>query len=368
MHLTERRKTEHIAITISENVDSKLPPLFECIFLIHRAIPEVNLEEVDLSTIFLGKKINAPIIIAGMTGGSELGGELNRAMARAAQSLGLAMGVGSQRAALEDPSLKKTFSVVREEAPDIPVIANIGASQLVKSEDYSSLAAELIDMVSADAVAIHLNSLHEAVQPEGEPHYKGVAEAIKDFVKACPKPVIVKETGCGVSKEDAAILVKTGIHGIDVGGMGGTSFAMVEALRAKTSGYFIEERVANTFGSWGIPTAASILEVRSVAPSIPLIATGGIRSGLDAAKALRIGADFVGIARPVIKAAFEGGYGGVKRYLTSIIRELKVTTFLVGAHNIDEIKRKPAMVVGPLREWIKIRKLEGVAKKLGLLF
>ncbi len=368
MHLTERRKTEHIVITVSEDVSSLTSPLFECVHLVHRALPEVNLEDVSLEVEFLGKPLSAPLIIAGMTGGSELGGRINRDIANAAEKLGLGLGVGSQRAALENPELKWTFRIVREVAPSIPVIANIGASQLVESSDHVTLAAELVEMVEADAVAVHLNPLQEAVQPEGEPRYAGVIDALKEFVKACKKPVIAKETGSGISREDAESLLKAGVQGIDVGGAGGTSFAAVEAVRARMNGDFVSERVANTFRSWGIPTAISILEVRSVSRDVLLIATGGVHSGLDAAKALRLGADIVGVARPVIKAVLEGGSERVIKLLKSYMQELRVALFLTGSRSISELREKPAVLTGTLREWIVARRLEGIAKELALLF
>lgn len=368
MHLTERRKTEHIVITVSEDVGSRRSSLLECVHLIHRALPQLSLEEVRLETRLLGREVSAPIIVAGMTGGSELGGRVNREIAIAAEALKIGMGVGSQRAALENPELRRTFSVVREEAPSIPIIANIGASQLVEAGDYTTLAAELIDMIEADAVAVHLNPLQEAVQPEGEPAFAGVVEAIREFVKACGKPVIVKETGSGISREDAELLMKTGIWGIDVGGLGGTSFAAVEAIRAKMNGDFIAERVANTFRSWGIPTAASILEVRSVARDVTLIATGGIRSGLDAAKALRLGADLAGVARPIIKAALEGGSERVKKVLESYIKELRIAFFLTGSRDVEELRKRPAIILGELKEWVVARGLEDFVRNCGLLF
>ncbi len=357
-NFTERRKIEHILIAVKENVEfPNKSSFFEYIELIHNPVPELDLEKVDTGTKMFGYDLSAPIIISGMTGGTLLAKKINKCIAEAAEELRVAMGVGSQRAALENSDLRDTFSIVRDTAPDIPIIGNIGASQVVYGLSKDDIE-ELVDMVKADAIAIHLNPLQESVQPEGEPHYSGLIESIKRVVELCPVPVIVKETGAGFSREATKLLVETGIAGIDVGGAGGTSFAVIEAIRASRMGLEDLEKIAMTFADWGIPTAASILEVRSVAPDIILIATGGIRNGSDIAKAIRIGADYAGVALPVIREAYSGDVEDVKRLITRFIREFRVSMFLVGAKDIGELKEKPVVILGKLREWIEERQLD----------
>jgi len=295
-------------------------------------------------------------MIAGMTGGTELAKKLNSMFARAAEELGVAVGVGSQRVALEVPEVRDTFRVVREEAPSVPVVANIGASQVVEGLGPRELE-ELVDMVEADAVAVHLNPLQEALQLEGQPRYSGFLERLRRLVEISPVPVIVKETGAGVCREVAERLEAAGVAGVDVGGAGGTSFARVEGLRALAEGDELLYGLAQDFAEWGIPTAASILEVRSASRSMLLIATGGVRSGVDVAKALRLGADLCGVAYPVLRAALRSGYEGVLKYLRRVIEGLRRAAFLTGSRDVWELKRAPVVIKGELREWILWRGL-----------
>ncbi len=365
-NLIERRKNEHIHIVVQKPTSSAISSYFEYVQLIHRALPQVDFSEIDLSTSFLGKKIDAPIMIAGMTGGTKLAKKLNKIIAQAAETLNIPMGVGSQRAGLKQLDIRETYSVVREVAPNIPIIANIGVSQLKEAESLEELAKNLIEMVDADAIALHLNPLQEVVQPEGEPHYKDILPLIEEFVKKSPKPVILKETGNGLSKEDASIGYKCGIRIFDTGGAGGTSFALVESYRAEENGEEILSRTGLTFAEWGIPTAASILEVLSACFDCTVIATGGIRSGLDAGKALRLGARIVGIAAPIITAAYSGGYKAVEELLRTYIRELRTVLFVTNADCLEKFKRTPAFIFGKLNIWVKNRELTAIVEKLGI--
>lgn len=351
------RKDDHILYALlSGSQFTRKTAWFEHVEFVHTAVPEIDFSEASVSTDFLGFKLRAPMLIAGMTGGTPLAKKLNAIFARAAEEFGIALGVGSQRVALEAPEVRDTFSVVRETAVSVPVIANIGASQLVEGLSLDALES-LVDMVEADALAVHLNPLQEVLQPEGEAKYAGFLERLKELVELSPVPVIVKETGAGVSREAAAKLAAAGVRGIDVGGAGGTSFAMVEGLRALSMGDELLRQLAEDFAEWGIPTAASILEVKSAAAGLFVVATGGLRSGIDAAKALRLGADLCGFAHPVLRAAFDGGYEGVARYLRRVIEGLRRALFLTGSRNIAELKRAPVVVRGELREWIELRGL-----------
>ena len=354
-NLTERRKIEHIIIAVRENVGAReKTTLLEDVEFIHNPLTQISLESVDTSTIFLRKRLAAPILVSGMTGGTKLAAKINKAIGEAVEELGLAMGVGSQRAGLEDPSLEYTYRVAREAAPTAPIIANIGASQLVGGLSEGDVY-RIVDMVDADALALHINPLQEAVQPEGETEYQGLLERIRWLTEISPVPVIVKETGAGFSREAALQLRDSGIAGIDVGGAGGTSFSVIEAIRAERRGLEEEAEAAWTFSDWGIPTAASVIEVRSVLRDILLIATGGLRSGLDAAKAIRLGADMAGYALPVIRAVYHGGVDAVKKLLSRYIHELKIAMYLTGSSNIAALRRAPIIVHGRLREWIEWR-------------
>jgi len=358
--LIENRKDEHILLAAKEDVEFKEKTTFlEYVELIHNPTPEISLKDVNINTEFLGYELEAPIVISGITGGTSLAKKINRALAKAANELKVAIGVGSQRIMLKRKEVVDTFKVVREEARDVPVIGNIGASQVVEGISDSEIDF-MVNSIGADAIAIHLNPLQEAVQVEGEPNYKGLLSKIRGFVRKSPKPVIVKETGAGIPRESAAGLINTGIIGIDVGGAGGTSFSTIEGLRSKIRGNELYEEVGKTFAEWGIPLAASIVEVRSVSDKILLIATGGIRSGLDMAKSLRLGADLCGIALPLVRAAYSCGAEGVAKLLRRYILELRTALFLTGSRDINELKGKPAIIYGRLKEWIKERRLTEV--------
>lgn len=335
------RKLEHLWLCKHCNVEHKHKRTgFEEIELIHKALPQINKEEINITTEFLGKTLNAPIIITGMTGGHPASLTLNRELAHAAEELKIGLGMGSQRAAVENPELRSTYTIMRDTAPSTFIIGNIGAPQI----EYAEEAASMMDL---DALAIHLNPLQEAIQPEGDVDASNQLYSIKEIIKTLDIPVIAKETGAGVNREDAINLADSGAAAIDVAGAGGTSWAAVETYRSKDSS------MGNLFWDWGIPTSVSTVEVlQSV--NIPVISSGGIRSGLDAVKALALGADAVGLALPVLKEAYIG-YEAVKNKIMKFIEELKVAMYLVGASDITDLRKSDLLIMGKTREWLELR-------------
>ncbi|MEM2815721.1 MAG: type 2 isopentenyl-diphosphate Delta-isomerase [Candidatus Bathyarchaeia archaeon] len=350
---TRKRKSDHIRIATTYNIQARnVTTGFEDIHLIHRALPEINREEIKLSTSVFGHRFSAPIIVNAMTGGTPEAEKINAVIATTVERLGLGMGVGSQRAALEDKSLEKTFSVVRKKAPTAFLMANIGGIQLAREYTVND-AKKAMDMIGADALAIHLNPLQEAVQPEGETNFKGVLDKIGEIASEIEKPVIVKETGAGISAEEAKRLEEAGVKGIDVSGAGGTSFAAVEHFRAEEARNKNQRRLGEVFWDWGIPTAISLIEtVQTV--KIPVIASGGIRTGIDAAKALALGASLVGLAQPILMAAVKGAEE-TEAAITLMAEELRNTMFLVGAENIQQIRTVPVVITGKVADWLRVR-------------
>jgi isopentenyl-diphosphate delta-isomerase len=348
---TEKRKADHIKICLNEAAQAKEATAgFEDVQFVHRALPEVDKPKIDLSTTFLGHKFSAPLMIGAMTGGTEKATRINAAIAEVAEHLHLGMGVGSQRAAIDDPKLEKTFAVARKKAPNAFLIANIGGVQLVHGYGVKELK-KAVEMIDADAVAVHLNALHEAVQPEGQTEFKGVLAKIGEAAGALDTPVIVKETGGGIAAEDARKLEAAGVKAIDVGGAGGTSFAAVEYYRSEVTS--IEHMLGDVFWDWGIPTAVSLVEtVQSV--KIPVIASGGVRSGVDVAKALALNACLASVSMPVLKIAVKGAKE-TENFLSLIIEELRNVMFLVGAENVLQLAKTPVVVAGKTAEWLKIR-------------
>jgi isopentenyl-diphosphate delta-isomerase len=329
----EKRKKEHLEICLNEEVQFReISTGFDNYYFIHQALPEIELAEIDLSVTLFGKFILAPIIVSPMVGGIETAIGINRNLAQAAQTLGLAMGVGSQRCLIDIPELGKTFQV-RDIAPDILLFANLGAVQL----NYEYGVQECLKMVrsiGADALILHLNPLQEALQPEGNTNFAGLVDKIRTVCCELPVPVIVKEVGAGISEETAKQLALAGVAGIDVAGAGGTSWSQIERIRTTTK---VANNVAAAFAAWGIPTADSVIMARKGAPGLPIIASGGIRTGIDVAKAIALGADAAGIAKPLLKAANHSVLA-VEDYLQEIIQELKISMFCIGASNIGELK------------------------------
>lgn len=355
---TANRKAEHLAISIAESVEASTGAGWADVALIHRSLPEVDRERIDLSTMLLGKPLRAPVMIAALTGGTPEAQLINRRLARAADHYGLAMGVGSQRAYLEREELAASYAVVREEAPGALLIANIGAPQLIPQPGRAAYtpadARRAAQLIRADAIAVHLNFLQEAVQPEGDTRASGCAAAIGELVREVGIPVIAKETGGGLSREQAQLLKGLGVSALDVGGAGGTSMPIIEAHRPAARADPHRGQRGAVFAEWGIPTAISLLECS--ASGLPLVATGGVRTGLDAAKALALGATAVGVALPLLKAAAEG-YQSVAEWLEGFLEELRTAMFLVGARTAPEMRSREVVLFGRVREWAEQREL-----------
>lgn len=354
--LTSKRKIDHIQISLTKNVQaSQKKTGFEDVELIHNALPEIDMKDVETATELFGRKLNAPLIIAGMTGGHPIAKRINTVLAKVAQEMKIGMGVGSQRAAIEDPSLSETFSIVRKIAPDTLIIANIGGPQLAKG--YGLLEArKAVEMIQADALAVHLNPLQEAVQPEGETNTRGVLGKIKDIVDKLDVPVVAKETGCGIAYEEACKLADIHVGGVDVGGAGGTSWSAVEAYRelSQVENKAAESPLGFAFRDWGIPTAASIVET-SATKKLKVIGTGGVRSGIDVAKAIALGAHSAGIASPFLKPAYTGDNESLKSMIKRIVRELKTVMYLTGSTHLKALSKANLVVRGQLAEWLRVR-------------
>jgi isopentenyl-diphosphate delta-isomerase len=347
---TEQRKAEHVNIILNENVSAEYN-YWNDVHLLHRAVPEIDLDDIDVSTTLFGRKLRAPLVISSMTGGFGMGREINANLAKAAAEIGVAMGVGSQRAALEKPELADTYAVVKDF--DVPLrFANLGAPQLIPQEGKRAYGVEdarrAIAMVDAHVLIVHLNFLQEVVQPEGDRRAKSVLAAIRGI--ASKLPVLAKETGAGISREVALLLKRAGVKGIDVGGLGGTSFSAVEYYRAKKEAATLKERLGATFWNWGIPTPASVVLANV---GLPVIATGGVRSGLDVAKGIALGASAAGMAKPMLEAA-KVGAEAVAEELRAVIEELKAAMFLVGASDLKELRETRCIVNKPTADWIDL--------------
>ena len=350
---TRKRKADHIRISLEKDVQArKTTTCFEDIHLIHKALPEINKQEINLSTEVFNHKFSAPLIVGAITGGTPEATRINAAIAEAVEELGLGMGVGSQRAAIEDKKLEKTFTVARKKAPNAFLIANIGGVQLVNG--YSIKEVEkAVAMIEADAIAIHLNPLQEAIQPEGQTNFRGILEKISEIAEKIDKPLIVKETGAGIAAEEAKKLETVGVNGIDVSGAGGTSFAAVEYYRVKGPKNSFQRRLGDVFWDWGIPTAISVVEV-SQSVKIPVIASGGVRDGVDMAKALALGANLTSLSQPILQAAVKGARE-TKNVLSLLIEELRNVMFLVGANSVQELHKVPLVITGKTAEWLRVR-------------
>ncbi|SEQ14763.1 MULTISPECIES: type 2 isopentenyl-diphosphate Delta-isomerase [Pseudomonas] len=329
------RKNDHLDIVLDPaRALSSITTGFEQIQFQHCALPELHLNQIDLATTLLGKPLKAPVLISSMTGGPERAQTINRHLAEAAETLGLALAVGSQRIALQNGGDKGLTGQLRQLAPSIPLLANIGAAQLVAGYGVTE-ARRAVDMIQADALIIHLNPLQEAVQSGGDRNWQGVLAAIEHLVTHLGVPIVIKEVGAGISADVAQQLTEVGVAVIDIAGAGGTSWAAVEAERAHND---LDRQVAQAFINWGIPTAQAIAQVREQCPDIPLIASGGIRNGADAAKAIRLGADVVGQAAAVLHSATLSPEA-VLNHFEVMIRQLKVACFCTGSANLAELRK-----------------------------
>jgi len=331
----DQRKADHIKINLEKDVRSALTTGLERFHFVHQALPELNLDEVDTSLTLFGKRLQAPILVSSMTGGTEDAGDINMSLAAAAQECGVAMGVGSQRAAFERPGLEATFQV-RRVAPDILLFANLGAVQLNYGYGLEH-CQRAVEMIGADALILHLNPLQEAVQAGGDTNWKGLAGKIEIICSKLGVPVIVKEVGWGISEQTAKILGDCGVSAIDVAGAGGTSWSQVEMHRAPDE--FIRE-LAATFVGWGLPTAESILAVKRAVPEMTIFASGGIKDGLDIAKCVALGASLGGMAGNFLKAAaVSSEKAAATMKLTH--RQIQVTMFAAGIRNLRELTQMP---------------------------
>jgi isopentenyl-diphosphate Delta-isomerase len=332
---TQKRKKEHLEICLdTESVTSASGTGLNRYRFVHNALPELDIDEIDLGTTFLGKRLQAPILISSMTGGFDLARKVNRNLAAAAQSLGLAMGVGSQRVAVEEPSAAGSFEV-RDVAPDILLFGNLGAVQLNYGYTVEH-CRRAVSMIGADALILHLNVLQEAVQPEGNRNFKGLGEKIAAVCRDLEVPVIAKEVGNGISVDAAIRLQRAGVKALDVAGYGGTSWSAVEAQRAVKQG----KRPDTAFAAWGIPTEEALVSVRQALPDIQLIASGGVRSGVDIAKAIALGADLGAFGQPLLAAALESS-AKVIEFIAGVIHELKVSMLCVGAVDLTALRKAP---------------------------
>jgi isopentenyl-diphosphate delta-isomerase len=332
---TSARKADHIRINLDEDVRSGLTTGLERFHFTHQALPELNLQDIDLKSVLFNRQMNAPILISSMTGGTDQAGLINRTLAEAAQETGIALGLGSQRAAIENPDLQSTFQV-RQFAPDVLLLANLGAVQLNYGYSFKECQAA-VDMIDADALILHLNPLQEAVQPEGDGNFAGLLRKIEAVCENLTVPVIVKEVGWGFSEQTASQLAAVGVSAIDVAGAGGTSWTQVEMHRTSDP---YQARLAAAFIDWGIPTTQALLNVSKAAPRVTIFASGGIRDGIDIVKCIALGASLGGMAGPFLKAANDSLETTVDT-IRLIQKQIQVAMFAAGAANIDQLKQTP---------------------------
>jgi isopentenyl-diphosphate delta-isomerase len=330
---TSSRKDDHIRINLEQDVQSALSTGLERLHFSHNAVPEINLRDIELSSTFLGKTFSAPILISSMTGGTQFSQKLNLSLAEAAQEVGVGLGLGSQRAVLEDPSLESSFQV-RNIAPDIPLYANLGVVQLNYGYDASN-CQQAVDMINADALILHFNPLQEALQPEGQTDFSDLLRKLEVVCKKLTVPVIAKEVGWGISTEAAQQLIDAGVSAIDVAGAGGTSWSQVEMYRTEDQD---RAAMASRFIGWGIPTAQAVAGIRGTQPNFPLIASGGLRTGTDIAKCIALGAHIGALAGPLLRAA-STSTEAVYKILQLLVEELRLCMFVTGTPTIAALQQ-----------------------------
>lgn len=339
------RKRSHLDLCQREAVEyPSKTTLFEDVELIHNALPELALADIDVSTTFLGKRLRAPLLISGMTGGTDEAGVVNRALAQVAERAGIAFGLGSQRVMQRDPSTADSFAV-RAVAPSVLLLANLGLTQAARQP--SGAVAALAEAVGADAVCLHLNPAQELVQPEGDRDFRGGLAALRRLCRELPVPVVVKETGCGISRAVGEMLRDAGVRHVDVAGAGGTSWVRVETLRAETAQRALGEALAG----WGIPTAASLAMLDGL--ELELIASGGMRDGLEMAKAIALGARLCGAALPIYRAFRAGGAEAAEAWIARAVGELKTAMLLTGAADLAALRRQPVLLGPHVQAWAR---------------
>ncbi|MDZ7315291.1 MAG: type 2 isopentenyl-diphosphate Delta-isomerase [candidate division KSB1 bacterium] len=340
-HLTNDRKLEHISVILNDEQTDRAKHYFDRIHLVHRALPEVNLDEIDPSIEFMGKKLSFPLLISSMTGGSqEKVMVINRNLATAAQTCGVAMGVGSQRVMFTHPEARPSFEL-RPFAPNALLFANLGAVQLNYGFTIDH-CRRAVEAVAADALYLHLNPLQEAVQPEGNVDFSGLAAKIGAVARDLEVPVIVKEVGAGISPADANLLAAQGIRYIDVSGSGGTSWSRIEHFRRQEEA----DDLGLLFQDWGNPTPLALYALRPLTDRVTLVASGGIRSGIDMVKAVILGASLCGLAKPFLKPAMESAEA-VIRVIERLKKEFVVAMFLLGVSNTDQLKKNDSLLWNP---------------------
>jgi isopentenyl-diphosphate Delta-isomerase len=349
---TAKRKDAHLDLCASGDVEpSGNRTLFDCVQLVHCALPELSIDQLDLTGSLFGKALRLPLMVTGMTGGTERAAEVNRTLATLAERHGLAFGLGSQRAMGEAFALADTFRV-RTQAPTAVVVGNIGLPQ-ARQLGVDGVR-RLLDAIGADGLAVHLNVAQELTQPEGDRDFRGGLPLLESLARALGDRLLVKETGCGLSPQVARQLVQVGVSALDVSGLGGTSWVRVEQLRAEERADSAQKaRLGQQFAGWGIPTAAAVSSVRrAIEAGVTLIASGGIRTGLDVAKALALGADIAGLALPFFRAQQAGGYDGAERFLDELVGGLKKAMVLTGSRRAAELREKPKVITGELKDWL----------------
>jgi isopentenyl-diphosphate delta-isomerase len=348
IEIIKQRKKDGIDIPLHKDVQARTVSTYlEYVRLIHNALPELDYDDIDLSAKFLGHRFSAPLIIDSMTGGTDEATIINGRLGDLAEKYGLGMGLGSQRAGLKSEELASTYSIARKNAPNAFLIANIGGAQLARGLSIDD-ARRIVKMIDANALVVHLNPLQELVQPEGEPRYKGVLAKIAELAKSMDVPVIVKEVGAGISREVAIRLETAGVSAINIAGVGGTSWAGVEKLRADMIEERKKARLGEIFWDWGLPTAVSLIETRK-AVKIPLIASGGLRNGLDVAKCIALGASMAAMAYPFLKAAAQSREV-LFEFAELVLAELRSTMFLVGAANLRGLASSRYILTGALAQ------------------
>ena len=341
-----QRKQDHLDLCATDEVAfRKQTNLLECVTLVHQSLPELSLDDLDLQTRFLGKKLRAPIFIAAMTGGNDAAAEVNQILSSIAEARGYGFGLGSQRAMQRAPETTWTYAV-RDHAPTALLLGNVGVVQ-ARALPTDALN-ELVEDVGADALCVHLNPAMEVIQPEGDRDFRGCLETLERLVNELSVPVVAKETGSGISQRCAQQLRSVGVKHVDVSGAGGTSWVGVETLRAEKA----TRPLGEALWDWGVPTAAAV--AYCVSAGHETIATGGVRSGLDVARAIALGASAAGIARPVLQALRQGGRAGAEAYLDQVERELATVMLLTGSRMVDDLKRAQRLIQGSLRDWLAL--------------